>query len=895
MFFKRKLAAAVDTFAFPSGPDFVPAGLTQATPKYKRHAVFAMLSLAGFVVLYLALMGWFAWTAYLIFASLPEYDKGAYFVAIAGASSAFLALFMAKGLVFFKKNTASRDLEIKRAEYPRLFTFLDAIADEARAPKPHRVFLSPRVNAAVFYDLTLLDLFFTSRKNLEIGLGLVNTLTLTEFKAVLAHEFGHFAQKSMAVGRWVYVAQQVATEIVNKRDALDSFLRGVSRFDFRVAWIGWILQFTVWSLRSLIDTLLSGVILAQRALSREMEFQADLVSVSLCGSEAIVNALHKLGGVDDAMDRAINFAAGERANGTPVKDVFAIQTRVLEHLRSIYDDPHYGAAPRETDGSREHYRVFKSAVAAPPRMWSTHPANSDREENAKALFIECARDGRSAWELFPDAQALRERMTSHMFADPAPEKLESTEPPPAPVALAESIERLDQSFSSITIDKRYRGAYLGRAIARDFKNAADMYVELPRGTNLKAALAALYPKTLGDTLEKWRELQDEKNTFEGLRNGYLQAPGGVVRWRGEEIASRKIPKVMKSLDAEIDTLKVEVNTHDRQVRTLHLAAARSVGNGWDAYLAGLTALLHYSEHSAADLSDLHGVFQNVFNVVAADGKISDSELKRLIKAANELHAGLKRVHDEAAQVALDERTAKRAAMTDVATALGEFRLPPADDSNMGQWLNAIGGWVGGAVNILLAVRSATLQELLICEDQVANWLSAGTAAPAAPKPPSIPADYPRLLTGEARPRQTKLRWWDRFQIADGWLAATARFLVALAIVGGVIGVGAALAFHISLDGRTTFEAPQYQYVPAGPDAQPGSPYVPTPQFEAPVSPDAQAAPPDEPAAVPEAQPAPSEQPAAAPDEQPALGLRPASPDDQPASASPEVQPPPPQE
>jgi Zn-dependent protease with chaperone function len=39
----------------------------------------------------------------------------------------------------------------------------------------------------------------TRRKNLQIGIGLVNSVTVSEFKAVLAHEFGHFSQRSMKV------------------------------------------------------------------------------------------------------------------------------------------------------------------------------------------------------------------------------------------------------------------------------------------------------------------------------------------------------------------------------------------------------------------------------------------------------------------------------------------------------------------------------------------------------------------------------------------------------------------------------------------------------------------------------------------------------------------------
>ncbi len=792
-FFKRK-QAPVDTFVFPPSPAVVPEGLTKATPKYRRHATLAMLSLIGFMALYLALMGWFGWTAYAIFDGIERFEKDQVWAALAGACSAFLALFMAKSLVFFQKGAGNEDMELKAKDHPRLFKFLHTIADETGAPKPHRVFLSPRVNAAVFYDLNFFNLIMPSKKNLEIGLGLVNVLTLSELKAVLAHEFGHFAQKTMAVGRWVYVAQQIATQVVNKRDMLDKFLSGLSRFDLRVAWIGWLLQFVVWSIRSLTDTLLSGVILAQRALSREMEFQADLVSVSATGSEALINALHKLSGADDALDRAFGFANVEYGNKTPVKDVFAVQSRVLDHLRSIYNDPHYGAAPARTTEAAELQRVFKNDIAAPPRMWATHPANADREENAKIVFVRCELDDRSAWELFPDAPALREQMTAHVFR-PAPDAKDAA---PAAAPLDETLMRLDESYSSITINKRYRGAYLGRAIARGFKNPSDMYHDAPAG-NVTARIGALYPQNFGDALEKLRELFDEKNTFEGLQKGYLKAPGGVVRWRGEEVPPRQLPKILKSLDEEIDPIKADIAGHDREVRSAHLAAAKAIGNGWDTYLMGLASLIHYAEHTHADLMDLQGVFHNVFAVVTADRKVSKKEMKRLIAAGNDLHDALEAVHKHGLQLGLDERTAKRAEITSYKEALGEFTLPPATDENVGDWLGVIDGWTNAAGGLLMSVRSAALQELLIAEDEVATALAKGAHLPAAPAAPVVPAEYPRLMLGDARPRQEKLNWWDRFQTADGWFAATARFTVAASVVGAVIFAGAALAFGTGTD------------------------------------------------------------------------------------------------
>ena len=73
-----------------------------------------------------------------------------------------------------------------------------------------------------------------------------------------------------------------------------------------------------------------------------------------------------------------------------VSDLFAVQKHITTQLREVLDDPTYGeVAPLPTDRPDEH-RVFKTALAQPPRMWSTHPANAEREQNAKRRYIPAA-------------------------------------------------------------------------------------------------------------------------------------------------------------------------------------------------------------------------------------------------------------------------------------------------------------------------------------------------------------------------------------------------------------------------------------------------------------------------------------------------------------------------
>ena len=218
---------------------------------------------------------------------------------------------------------------------------------------------SPEVNAAVFYDISLLNLLVPSRKNLVIGLPLVNVLTLSELKAVLAHEFGHFAQRSMAVGQ-VYIAQQVAMALVERRDWLDKLLNSISRTDLRLAWIGWVLRLVVWSVRSLLDSA-SLVVLAQRALSRQMEFQADLVAVALTGSDELIHALHKLRRLMGLTGR---FLAGQLRREQLPKDLFAVHTLVRSKLGQIKADAEWGEVPPAGDEPPAQRRLLKQGHSA---------------------------------------------------------------------------------------------------------------------------------------------------------------------------------------------------------------------------------------------------------------------------------------------------------------------------------------------------------------------------------------------------------------------------------------------------------------------------------------------------------------------------------------------------
>lgn len=761
---------------YPAGPAHVPEGFTRPSGTYLRHAWLAVGALLLFMALYVALAAWFVYNGVTELAR--AFDGSGFGAGLVGAGSLFFAVFLIKALFFIKKGAQAGGIELTRTEQPRLFAFLDRIADEAGAPRPHKVYASGRVNAAVSYDLSLLNLLFPSRKNLEIGFGLVNMLNLGEFKAVCAHEFGHFGQRSMAVGRWVYTTQQVAAYIVTRRDALDSFLRGVSRLDIRIAWIGWLLGIVVWALRVVVDAGFRLVVLAQRALAREMELQADLVAVSLTGSDALVHALHRLKVADDAWDRSLNFLRGEVSANRPPRDVFAVQRALADRLGIIYNDPGYAQRPPLPAEGGASFRVFESELAQPPRMWATHPMNHERESNAKRTYLFAPADERSAWSLFDHEQDLRERMTHELAGTP-------TQPP---VALEETLQRLDDQFAREHLKPDYRGIYLGMSPVRHSAKVEELYDDyaVPR---LPLLLDDLYPPRIGDELDRLQSLEREHALLCSLRDRIYNAPDGVIRHRGRVLKRSQLPAAIAEVEKERSGVQSSLHATLRHVRSLHLKAAAAQAPAWRDYLLGVLRILHYTDHAEADLRDAQAALARDYRQAAARGSINEKGVRRILAGAGDVHRTMGRIYHEAGSVKPGARILAALGAASWPQALGSYSLRAPERANINEWLRHIDGWINRVGNWLSALRRAALDELLAVEASIAA-ATRGVALGAAPADmPSVHKEYPTLVPGNERGKQVKPGFWQRFDSAGNRLSGLARGAAAVAIVGSVLVFG----------------------------------------------------------------------------------------------------------
>jgi Zn-dependent protease with chaperone function len=320
--------------------------------------------------------------------------------------------FIAKFVFSVSKDENPLRMEVKETDEPKLFAFLKEIAAETRTRFPKKVFISADVNAKVFYNSSFWSMFFPVRKNLEIGLGLVNSINRSEFKAIMAHEFAHFSQRSMRLGSFTYNVNRVMNDLLYNNTDYEEFLKRWGKLHGVLAFCAGmtvrISQMIQWALRRTHQILNNNYF----ELSRQTEFEADRIAAKVAGSNNLISGLAKVKLATECYTEVIrhisDFAKGQKAS----RNIFSNQHSLFRFMGTQYRLP-------VVDGLPEVSYQFIQSVSTSRIQYddhhSSHPTIKERKENLDALKINKPTATESAWSLFTHPTDVEERMTANLY------------------------------------------------------------------------------------------------------------------------------------------------------------------------------------------------------------------------------------------------------------------------------------------------------------------------------------------------------------------------------------------------------------------------------------------------------------------------------------------------
>ncbi len=407
------------TNLYPESPGPLYSGLLESTTVFRLQLVKVIGFIAIFFLLYVVVLltAVTLATAFIVGGIvLIAYYHNIYTVILG------LALSVLGGMVLFflirflfNKNTPVNPYrtEIHAGSHPQLFDFIARLVGETRITFPQKIFVVPEVSANVFYKTTFLSLLWPARKNLEIGLGLVNSLNISEFKMVLAREFAHFSRRSMKLGSYVYTLNKVLYNMLYENHSWNEMMIRWSGNGSLPGFFAHITTLIVNGMQYLLRKLYHLINRQYMELSREMEFRADALAVSLAGTAAAISSIRRMEMSSYCMDSCMHKLQELAECGQRFSNVFSVQRALITYYagqNNIQLDAQ--ELPLLTDS---YFHTFLKSRVQLREQWASHPTREDREARYRQANILSEPATGSAWQLFSQPETLQQQSTQQLY------------------------------------------------------------------------------------------------------------------------------------------------------------------------------------------------------------------------------------------------------------------------------------------------------------------------------------------------------------------------------------------------------------------------------------------------------------------------------------------------
>ncbi len=542
---------------------------TQISNGFKKTTLLAVLSIGFFLFIYLFLIifalsltiisSWGGITLISLNPNLYSLGIGAGLVSMGVLVFIFLVKFM------FKKHSINRSnlIEIKETDEPQLFAFIGQIVNKVKTDFPKKVYISPEVNAYVFYESNFRSMFFPVKKNIQIGIGLINSLTVNEFEAILAHEFGHFSQKTMKIGSYVYNVNRVIYNLLHDNESFESLLKGWAKVHILITLFiilaGKIVEGIKWILKKVYNI----VNITYMGLSREMEFHADEVAANIAGSDSLISSLLRLELSDYSYNSVLDYYNERISDSIKTKNIFPQHEFVMKLLAKESKLRIENNLPQVTI---EHLSKYNKSKLTIKDQWASHPGTPERIANLHKLERKVkVKNCNPASTLFSNIDKLGCEITEKLFSEINYNGQETC------IESEEFIRNYTTEYKKNSFNKMYNGYY-------NSKNPCQIDIEMvsndePETVNFD--ISSFFGDSMIDTVYTSNALENDLIILKQISGGDYKVK--TFDYDGNKYSFRECKNLVKILEKESKEIKDKLKENDTRIYNYFYFLAKGKG------------------------------------------------------------------------------------------------------------------------------------------------------------------------------------------------------------------------------------------------------------------------------------------------------------------------------
>jgi Zn-dependent protease with chaperone function len=527
---------------------------------------------------------------------------------IAGAAfigAAFILVFFVIKFLFKSNPTDHSDmLEVTEEEQPQLFTFIRQLTTEAGAPFPKKIFISADVNAGVFYDSSFWSMFFPVKKNLKIGLGLVNAINISEFKAVMAHEFGHFSQRSMKFGSYVYNLNKVIYNMLYDNEGYGKLINGFARIHNIFRAIAWVNIKIIEGMQFILRKIYVTVNKTYLALSREMEFHADATAAYVSGSNQMISSLKRIEIGQLCYTGLLNYWDRRFRDSQRSGNFYPQQLEMIRHFanqQNIQIDK--AGLPIIT----HELQVNDTSQIVINNQWSSHPSNEDREAALKIINLDVPAVTQPAWLLFSNTDELQTRLTNDVYATT------KLNPDFSVINLDDFKADFYKAVNENSFNALYKGYYDERSIT-----AFDIDEAIIESGTVKPAFDELFTDAHCGLPKRIERMQQDMAILDTLASTRKDVK--TFDYKGTKYKTEEAPVISSIIDQERREAVKQQETLDRNIFIYFYNICKDEQH-CETFAAKYRKLFKYQADAAQDYelyNNTMSVFNNVYNTMTVE-------------------------------------------------------------------------------------------------------------------------------------------------------------------------------------------------------------------------------------------------------------------------------------
>lgn len=294
-------------------------------------------------------------------------------VVVAGAS----LIAIVKSL-FARGRDVDPGLKMSPSEEPRLDAILTEVAGRVGTRKVDNVYLTPGTELAVMERGGMMkQMGGTPERCLILGVGVLEGMKLGPFKAILAHEYGHFSNRDTAGGGFALAVRRSLLTMAQH------LAEGGAAAWYNPAWL-------------FVNGFHRVFLRISQGASRLQEVLADRWAAFTYGGRAFERGLRHV------IERSIRF------------DAFATATlnEVIQKKQPLANLYAYQPSALMSDNDISYQ--IEEAFNSEPSPYDSHPRPADRIRWVQAIpgaQTSSIDDERDAWTLFRDREALEKKLT----------------------------------------------------------------------------------------------------------------------------------------------------------------------------------------------------------------------------------------------------------------------------------------------------------------------------------------------------------------------------------------------------------------------------------------------------------------------------------------------------